>query len=409
MPPDPKGKQMHRTLSALALAAALALSASQAAAQPTRLTCVQPAEAKGACELTLPRDPGSAVIVVKLEQNGAPVPGANVQFSAADNNNGTLVTPGVTDSRGEATTTWSGAAPATVTARTSIGGQDAMVSIQVKAPDSSTPLTLAYVEGDGQSWYEKRQLKDTLVVEIRNAGDADKCRAAKVAFRPVGTGATSPDTVRGSWDVATSRCTASARWRLQEGVGVQHLRAELTGAAPVMFRANARALPRITLGMALSDPGAYHRIARASDTVTVAQNFGDSVVTRKRVISRDTLDSENPKLPVTPTIGFDWPLIPQVHGLRVSAAASIADPDKDWFFGVSVLQPFFGLSHEANGVTLNFVAHVNRREEVKDAQACRFRRECDTDDVVRFVSLGAMFTIAQTDLFGALTTIFGIK
>lgn len=398
---------MHRTLSAIALAAALALSASHSGAQTLDLTCVQPAGAT--CELTLPRNPGSAVIVVKLEQNGAPLPGANVRFSAPDNNNSTFETLGVTDSRGEASTTWSGTAPATVSAQAVIGNRQTTLPIQLKVPDSSTTLELAYVDGDSQSWYEKRQLKDTLVVEIRNANNADTCGAAKVAFRPVGTGAASPDTVRGTWDASASRCTAVTRWRLQEGVGVQHLRAEVAGAAPVIFRAYARALPRITLGLALTNPSPFHRLERQSDTVTVTRNFGDSTVVRKRVTPRDTLRLEEPRWPITPVIGFDWPLVPQARWLRLSAAASIEAPTRDWFVGFSALQLKFSLPHEANGVTLNAVAHLSRREEVKDVQACRLRRECGTDDGVRLVGVGAMFTIAQTDLFGALTTIFGIK
>lgn len=413
-----------RLILLLTLTTAIAISSSEASSQatPGPIKCVQPAQTKPdeGCVLTLSRNPGSAVIVVKLEQGGAPLPGVKVRFRATGNS--VYDTLDVSDSSGEARTTWSGAAGSVVTASATIGSDESRVEIQIKAPaPAPTPLTLSSVPrkglpalGDRQSWYEKRQLRDPIPVVIGGAKNEASCDSAQVVFRAVG-GSTSPDSVRGQWTEATKEtpgsCTARAHWRLGEGVGRQHLRAHLVGNADesLQFTSTARALPRLTIGLVVSRPSGYHRLEITADTVTVTRTVGDSTVEMKRVTTTEKAQEVERDFAMTPVLGFDWPMVPQWGRLRVSAAASLASPTQDWFFGVSLVQIAVGLPHEAVGVSLHGVVHVSRRTVVKNPEACLQRQSCGTGDELVPASVGFMFTVDQTSLLSNLTTIFGIK
>jgi hypothetical protein len=408
------------TWSCAMIAAALAAPPSAAQTQDdTPLQCLQPApeKANAPCTLTARRNPGLEPIVVQLKVNDVPQADVPVTFSVEPGGSlsNTLVR---TNANGEARTTWSGelSAPVTVTAVAEAGETRHTRTIQIKAPEPApSPHTLSMRpsrNGDKQAWYEKRQLRDPLIVDVVGA-DATSCDKEVVVFRPTGGGSVSPDSVRAEWIDSLSLCSARVRWRLGEGVGEQHLRAQLAGGSGEKgrsehFTATARALPRLTAGLAFTGTSGYTRVISTADTVVVTRQSADSTVTTRRVTGHKAPDRVEGDWTVTPVVGFDWPIIPRVHGLRVSAAASLADPDKEWMFGVSLLQIPFGLQHEAVGVSLHMVAQVSRRKVVEDPQACRTLEQCDTNDGVRFTGAGLMFVTDAATALGTLTSIFGL-
>ncbi|HEX5871853.1 MAG TPA: hypothetical protein VFY65_15600, partial [Longimicrobium sp.] len=320
-------------------------------------------------------------------------------------------------------------APVTVTAVAVVGGVRLTRPIQIKAPDTApSGYTLeirSERSGNDQAWYEKRQLRDPVIVDVEGVKNATACHNTVVVFRPTGGGSVSPDSVRAVWNDRVrvripgqpvrpdTTCSARTRWRLGEGVGEQHLRAQLAGGNGAngrsqQFRATARALPRLTAGLALTGTDGYTRVSTSADTVVVTRQSGDSTVTTRRVTEHKSPSRVEGTWTVTPVVGFDWPIIPQVHSLRVSAAASLADPDKEWLFGLSLLQIPFGLQHEAVGVSLHVVGQVSRRTIVEDAEACRTLEQCGTAKRVRITGGGLMFVVDGIGLLSTLTSVFGL-
>lgn len=402
------------TIAAVALTAVPSMGHAQ-----LRIRCVQPAPAdvNGPCILTARRDPGLEPIVVVVEQDGVPKHGISVIFSTSVG--GVEDTLAVSQANGEARTVWSGslAAPVTVTATAVLGGARHSLPIQVKAPDPARVYTLHIRSergGDGQDWYEKRQLPEPLIVDIIGA-DNITCAGEVVVFRPTGGGSTSPDSVRAEWNDKTSICSARARWRLGEGVGDQHLRAQLAGSngangRSAQFTATARALPRLFAGLALTATTGYRRVSTTADTVVVTRQSDDSTVTSRRVTTHRAPERVNEEWrKIQPVVGFDWPMLPRNGRLRASIAASMEHPTTDWMFGISLLQMRYGVQHESVGVSIHLIGQVSRRSVVENALACRNLEQCGTDDRVRVVGGGLMFVADSGTLLGPLTSIFGLK
>jgi hypothetical protein len=74
----------------------------------------------------------------------------------------------------------------------------------------------------------------------------------------------------------------------------------------------------------------------------------------------------------TPAIIVDFPIVPRAHWMRGVAGVSLKDASRDWYIGISALQPLFGVTREGVGVDLQLVMHAGRRTVLRD-------RKCDDD------------------------------
>jgi len=387
-----------------------------AAAQ--KISCIQPTESRqdDSCTVTLRSATAQELIIVRVEGRYGVLRDTTVKFRAST---GDITDTDKVDSRGEAQARWSGSAgdgPVTITVEAKADdGRLLTKKVQLRPPPRSTPLTLVpspWGSGDFQAWYEERQLRHPVSVLIQGVPGAEQCRQTRVVFRQIGTGQSSPDSTFGEWTDSRG-CIAQSTWRLGKGIGRQHLQASLAGepVKSTTFTAFARALPRLTTGLAWSYASKFNRAEITRNTVRVARTIRpDSVLAMDSVAVRRSVDSVKASWNITPIVGIEWPIINSARKVRISASASLLDPDKDWFLGVSALQPIWGLSHEALGVDVHAVMHFSRREVVVNPQTCGSEGSamaCATDRQTRPVGGGLMLIVDSTALLGNLLSIFG--
>jgi hypothetical protein len=361
------------------LIAALGCLFSQAAAAQ-RIECVnppEPASINQRCTYEAPTTASEQTLVVRV-QGGTLTDTVRFTLTSA----GGSVTQNVAvNSAGLAQFRWHGAAGGTgavIAAETTIKGQTLRREIEVKAAPITSSRRLQLLSPSTAYWYEERQLRAPIEVRIDNPGD--QCESNVVVFRTVATlGSASPDTVRAGVDNDhPGSCVARTWWRLGKGVGRQHLRAFLTNEPTrgITTNAIARALPRIGGGIAATrDLRDYEVLESTSATVKVTRRIpkpegGDSTVVVDSIVRTNKISTVEGNWLTEPTINVDFPVIARVTGLRGVLGVSLKNPGRDWFVGVSALQPIFGVTHENLGVDLNAVMHFGRRQIVRDL-ACR--------------------------------------
>jgi hypothetical protein len=409
----------NRTVRALPYVATIVvLCTGTVPAAAQRLVCVQPAEPAeptrvgSPCTVTLRGSPAWEIFVLRFEDvAGRPVPRASVTVEPADA--GIRVEPQTLDN-GELRIEWhsgsgTGVSPRILEVTAQQGNQRAQRRIEVRPPPVRTELTLLAVPDQPANrgyWYEGHQLRDPVTVQLQNASPAD-CERTRVAFRAVG-GSVTPDTTHGLW--IGGSCLARSHWRLGRGVGIQHLRAQLVEEPrkSVEFHARARALPRVMAGLALAYADGFDRLEVTTTTLRITQQVeGLGTIARDSVVRKDSLVVQPSSWEVTPILGVDFPLVSCLPRIRTFVGASITDPRENWFVGLSALQPFYRLSHEAISFDLQAVVQVSRREVVADVPACRQDPAlCATERRTRPVGGGLMLSVDSGALLSPLLTIF---
>jgi hypothetical protein len=272
------------TLFALVNAVAIAVTASSPRAQ--RVGCVQPAS----CTLKVTSDTTRQYLsVIIIDRNQNPVPDAPVTFQVISEA-GSVTTGAKSDVNGIATTMWVPAPGATLPSEIRVSaavGTDRPTRLLRIVSASSTASTLAFADhpGNHQTWYEERQQQHPLRVEISGPASETECLGAAVAFRPGSGGTSAPDTAYGMWSTEDPQhCVATSWWRLSKGVGRQSLRANLVGepAKAVNFSAQARALPRIVVGLAAYQTHSFSELQTTVDTIVVTRQFAGQTSTLTR-------------------------------------------------------------------------------------------------------------------------------
>lgn len=405
-------RKIQRITPFLVCGAALLFAASRALSQ--QITCMMP----NGCTLRTTSETAQQYIIVRVTGvSGNNLSNARVSFRQ-EKGSGRLSADDVfTDDNGLATTVWtpSAASPFPAEIRVSVpsnaGIANQLVSMSVVPGTAFTLAQAPSDAGDYQWWYEDRQLRHTVRVEVRGP-DASSCQRAAVSFRPIGGGGSAPDTVYGEWDAQQQRCLADAWWRLPKGVGTHALRASLAGepAKGTTFFANARALPRIVIGVAGYGTHSFSRVQTVADTLQVTREFPDgTTITRDSVEQHPTVKTEERKVSIAPTIGVDFPLSAGTQRVRMSLMTTLKDPDRNAFLGFSIPQLFRGLGQEAIGIDLHLSLHVQRQETLRTPGPCESNpNECGTMNKLR-LGVGIMGITDTNSIVSTLSTMFGIK
>jgi hypothetical protein len=290
-----------------------------------------------------------------------------------------------------ATFTWGGQAgtrETVIRAEARVDNRLATREIEIVAAPTNTARTLRLPDNTAvQHWFAERQLRDSVVVVVDNSsGD---CSNNIVVFRPpVSDGSTSPDSVRAT--VEHGSCVANTWWTLGKPVGRQHLRAFLASepSKAVTITAVGRALPRLGVGVAF---------------VKDWRNY-QALDTTKKVVGADH------GWQVTPTVIADFPIVPSAQWMRGAIGVSLKDASRDWYVGLSLLQPLLGVTRESVGQDLEIVLHAGRRNVLKD-------NTCDDDgdvsdcvnrkDKVFFpLGIGFMGFVDASNLLSSIQNIF---
>ncbi|HEV7589499.1 MAG TPA: hypothetical protein VGO40_15400 [Longimicrobium sp.] len=390
--------------------AALVLSAfwlSPGRAQ-TLLRCTDAdANAKGVCTLHVPKTDTMVRVEIPLHVDGR---GTWVHAHMAEGGNG-LLTPDSAQASNEIVRfIWRGYLSDTsqaLLATAKLGETTAVLPIRIEAKAPVSNVVLAW-RGGAQYGYADRQLKYPVTVTI--VAPADRCNSTTIAFRAIGDGSVTPDTVHGTQQVGPSsqpECVASTWWRLGKGIGRQNLRASVSGS-PSTFATTtgvARALPRIFAGVAVSnDFRNYRTVVHDSTVVQLTVTRGDSTFVTRSVTRRDSVQEQKDDWHFAPTIGGDFPIGRRLEWLRGSLAVSLTSPTRDFYVGASIVQPFAGLTFEGFGIDVHLVGHLGRRV-VAESKTCN-GQDCETREKLLFLGVGLMAALDQGTLLSTISTLF---
>jgi hypothetical protein len=171
-------------------------------------------------------------VVVEVTQNGAPVPGVTVDWSAAAGMGTVSPASSQTDAQGRARTTWTlGSTPGTQSLSATAAGAGTVV-FNATATPAGGPLVITRISGDGQTGSVGTQLPQPIVLEVRQNGVPAQ---VQVTLTSTGGGYATHSSPLGT--NAQGRVTTG--WVLGDTVGVQTLSAHVQGAQSVTFTANA--------------------------------------------------------------------------------------------------------------------------------------------------------------------------
>lgn len=378
--------------------------------------CANPdANARGVCTINAPKSENTVTVEFTLL---APV-GARINVKL-DKGNGSVTAVTTPVVGGEPNTTvapagglvryaWTGFigdAPQELTARASINNSESILPIRIAGV--MPPSTVA-VQFPNQILYgyAERQLKHPVVAVIN--APPELCSRTLIAFR-AGDGTVSPDTVRGASPEGRAGCVASTWWRLGKGTGRQTLRASVVGSSNFeTATAVARAAPHIFAGVAVTYDFHNYRIVKRDSTIqhVTIKHGADTTVVSDTVIRKDRVHSQSEGWNFAPTVGADFPLGRRRERLRGSLAVSLTEPTRDFYFGLSIIQPFAGVSYENLGIDVHLVGHLGRRDVTRQS-ACpnNDAAQCEMDEKLLFLGLGAMATVEPASLLSTITTIF---
>jgi len=266
---------------------------------------------------------------------------------------------------------------------TALGG---IVCMVVLSCGGSTPLAAqdVWLEGrnNNQTWFRGSYLPSYIRVRLVGLTPAE-CETRHVVFEAYSGGHASPEKASARWVVSDGEewggsawCEAETRWQLSDATGIQKLRASIDGLdVPAtgdtlrrparVFEAVAREGPRVTLGLAGILISQYY------DTLAVFN--GDS-----------TVASVHEQSTVVPMFGVETPILLSYasrsaffRGLfrrvRVFVGASITEPGRDFFFGITPNPLLFGQQWEEISFQLTLGAHVGRRKVVGSSEECAER------------------------------------
>jgi|GEM_PF-6783231 len=334
--------------------AAAFLGVAQGSLHAQQIKCVtpeEPANASDRCTVRVPKGATTQTIQVRVEPADSSVV---VTFRQDSGTNGTLIplAPRV-DKNGIATTRWSGTVgdqPVVIRAMGSTGGQREIELKLAPAPGTSRTL-LPASRGGVPHWFVQRQLTDSTRVFITSPGS--DCSSNVVVFTPsVGDGTVSPDSVRGVME--GNACVATTWWTLGSNIGRQHLRAVLADerSKTLTMTAIGRGLPRLGGGLALIHDYRSFRVLKDSTA-------GDS--------TRTTVSKVGSEWRTDPLIVSDFPVVPSARWLRGVLGVALKSPDRDFYVGISALQPFVGVTREGVAYDLQFVMHAGRRKVVRNS------------------------------------------
>lgn len=254
----------------------------------------------------------------------------------------------------------------------------------VVAGPAATAASLELVSGDGQFWYLGRQLRAPIVFRLSGPEvDPDQCPLFRVAFNSEDADRVSPLLGDPRWE--EGQCLVRVWWSLGNGVGRQHLRAEVVGGDG--RRATAHAVAR--QGARLFFGGAW---TPRQDGWTTLDGTGENASVR-------TID---PTGAFHPILGVDFPAWPSRDRVRLAAAASSPHLDRFFFFGFSGLQAFlFGQAQEGSPVDLHLGFQLSRREIGLSGERCAPRPTCTSRDL-RFGGLSLLVTVDGASTFRGL-------
>jgi hypothetical protein len=388
-------------------------------AQSPELVCVAPPATASPCKLKATTNPGQHSVTVQIV-HATPSDSQWVEFKVEEPGR-TITERKKAGADGKATFDWHGSAGTgvKVTASTTVAGRQLTRIIEVHAPDSpgTTQRNLMLVSDSVVYGYEKGQIHAPVMVSIQNFGES--CESNVVVFRPYGTvGTGSPDSVRATSGSSVGGCTASTWWRLGEGVGRQHLRASLADepAKSLVLNAVARALPRLGAGVVSTyDFRDYDTRTVTERKVQITRRIVDAAtgdtttVVADSTISTVSVAGVDGSWQTKPTLSIDFPFVASLTGVRVSLGAALESAGRDWYLGMSLLQPFRGVSQEAVGADFHGVLHFGRRDVLANPT-------CDDDDDLsdcrskdKFffpLGIGVMATFDAGKLFTHLASIF---
>ncbi len=174
-------------------------------------------------------------VVEVRDQNGNPLPGAQVTFAVTGG--GTLsATTATTDADGRTATTLTlGRTPGTTTVRATVADLE---PVTFTATGLAVPRTLAKLSGDEQQAAAGAQLAEPLVVSVRDQ-NAAALPGAVVTFAVLGDGGTLSTTA----DTTDAEGLAGTTLTLGEELGTYRVEVSVADLQPVTFTASAEATP----------------------------------------------------------------------------------------------------------------------------------------------------------------------
>lgn len=190
--------------------------------------------------------PGAALpqpLVVEVRQNGTPVAGVTVTWSAAAGNGTVTPATSVTDAAGRAQAAWTlGAAAGAQTATATVPGAGTVVFDATAAIPLPPGAALVKTAGDAQSGLRNRVLADSLEVTLRDAAGTPIPGATVQWAVTSGGGTLIPAT-----SVTDANGRAHSAWLLGPNAGPATATASVAGGPTATFTATILPAPGLTV------------------------------------------------------------------------------------------------------------------------------------------------------------------
>jgi hypothetical protein len=414
--------------------------------QELEISCVSvPA---GSCQDSIQADGElqSRSLKVSVTRKGRTASGVLVRFHATSGK--VLPDSVVTDVNGVVNASWTRAkdsslAAITIAAISSGGSATYIVPLVPRSAASKAQLVLENWTHT-RSWFEKYQLPNRIPIAIKRVvgnarvhiKDQKTCEAQKVVFlgnSRVGTA--NPDTIVGelffidqkgrkksSDDIKSmalqsstnlsakdTACFVFTNWTLGENPGAKELRARIIPKgyeAPytLNIKGNARALPRIVGGVAMSHTKGYLGFKKGSATVYHVERpmpDGSKQTYDSTVTAPNSVDSVHSKNTASAIAGVSIALplwwLGNFDRLSFTGGIDLRSATDDFYAGGSLAR-LFGSAVEALPIDVHLLMHIGRQDLLKDPVACAASGSCATRKKTRIHGAALMLSADATTL-----------
>jgi hypothetical protein len=337
----------------------------------------------------------------------------------------------ITDQNGVARATWfraKGADVVTVVAdvRSGAASGTAYIRLNPEAPNPANARDIELIARKGfqQSWFEKSQLPQMVMVELSDlpsggkapsVGDAASCASNRVVFKPRGApAAVSPDTAT-AYSVG-AQCYAWTFWSLGEGIGERRLAVNLVpgknfkATNDLLASSWARATPKFVAGFALSRLRSYTAFSDASQRIVHVERIDASGAKHSYDTTETTGVPGKKDVPSavegSAIAGISVPIPVAKWGdwddLSITAGVDLSNPKNRIYAGLSILRLFGRINPviESLPIDVHLLGFWARQPELKDGRCDAY--SCVEEKRLRFQGPSFMISADATSLISEL-------
>jgi hypothetical protein len=176
------------------------------------------------------------------------------------------------------------------------------------------------------------------------------------------------------------------------------------------YRATARGLPWIGLGIAFTSNSDFVTLSREKSALKITRKLPGTAPGETIEVSYDStrvspaaVDSVKQQWAFTPVVGVNFSPVLRLRWLRAFVGADTRNPTSNWYVGASVLQITSGFEQEDVGVDLHVVGQLSRRAILPETARCEpGSTTCVTENHTRFVGWGAILAVSASSVFEKL-------